>query len=93
MNAARPYVTFVSYFRNDRYTSDFDVRVKRATHFLVRQLQHAAIPAELILVEWNPPGDRPRLDAGNARVPWRGGHAIAGAPAAGDRRVVKRIPI
>ena len=61
MNAARPYVTFVSYFRNDRYTSDFDARVKRATHFLVRQLQRAAIPAELILVEWNPPAEQPLI--------------------------------
>ena len=28
-----PYVSFVSYFRNDNYTSDFVLRVKRATHF------------------------------------------------------------
>ncbi len=39
VNAARPYVSFVSYFRNDGYTSDFDLRVRRATSFLVRQLQ------------------------------------------------------
>ncbi len=61
MNAARPYVTFVSYFRNDNYTSDFELRVKRATHFLVRQLNRAAIESELILVEWNPPPDRPLI--------------------------------
>jgi hypothetical protein len=56
-----PYVSFVSYFRNDSYTSDFDLRVKRATNFLVRQLQRAAIESELILVEWNPPLDRPLI--------------------------------
>ena len=28
---AEPYVTFVSYFRNDNYTSDFVLRVRRAT--------------------------------------------------------------
>lgn len=61
MNAAGPYVSFVSYFRNDGYTSDFELRVKRATGFLVRQLQRAGIPAELILVEWNPPSDRPLI--------------------------------
>jgi hypothetical protein len=61
VNAARPYVTFVSYFRNDNYTSDFDLRVRRATQFLVRQLQRSAIAAELILVEWNPPTDRPLI--------------------------------
>ena len=43
VNAARPYVSFVSYFRNDGYTSDFDLRVRRATSFLVRQLQRAEI--------------------------------------------------
>jgi hypothetical protein len=58
---ARPYVSFVSYFRNDAYTSDFDLRVKRATGFLVRQLQRAGIESELILVEWNPPPDRPLI--------------------------------
>jgi hypothetical protein len=52
---AQPYVTFVSYFRNDGYTSDFDLRVRRATRFLVRQLQRAGVDSELILVEWNPP--------------------------------------
>jgi len=61
VTAARPYVTFVSYFRNDSYTSDFDLRVKRATGFLVRQLQRSAIAAELILVEWNPPPGRPLI--------------------------------
>ena len=61
MNAARPYVSFVSYFRNDGYTSDFDLRVRRATSFLVRQLQRAEIDSELILVEWNPPSDRPLI--------------------------------
>ena len=38
---AQPYVTFVSYFRNDSYTNDFVLRVKRATRFLVGQLQRA----------------------------------------------------
>lgn len=52
---AQPYVTFVSYFRNDGYTSDFDLRVRRATRFLVRQLQRFGVDAEIILVEWNPP--------------------------------------
>ena len=58
---ARPYATFVSYFRNDSYTSDFDLRVRRATSFLVRQLQRASVESELILVEWNPPPDRPLI--------------------------------
>lgn len=58
---AQPYVTFVSYFRNDGYTGDFDLRVRRATRFLVRQLQRASLESELILVEWNPPAGKPLL--------------------------------
>ena len=52
---AQPYVTFVTFFRNDRYTDDFEARVSRATRFLVRQLQRFRVDAEIILVEWNPP--------------------------------------
>jgi len=58
---SRPYVSFVSYFRNDGYTSDFDLRVKRATRFVVRQLQRYGVESELVLVEWNPPSDRPLI--------------------------------
>ncbi len=58
---AEPYVTFVSYFRNDNYTSDFVLRVRRATRFLVGQLQRAALESEVILVEWNPPPGRPLI--------------------------------
>lgn len=61
MNAVAPYVSFVSYFRNDGYTNDFELRVKRATGFLARQLQRAGLPAELLLVEWNPPAGRPLI--------------------------------
>jgi hypothetical protein len=58
---AEPYISFVSYFRNDNYTSDFVLRVKRATHFLVGQLQRAGLESEVILVEWNPPQGRPMI--------------------------------
>ncbi|MFO1157376.1 MAG: hypothetical protein U1E60_00915 [Reyranellaceae bacterium] len=33
------------------------MRVRRATRFLVRQLQRVGLESELILVEWNPPVD------------------------------------
>ena len=61
MTADRPYVSFISYFRNDGYTSDFELRVQRASQFLVHQLIRAGIPSELLLVEWNPPPDRPLI--------------------------------
>ena len=70
---AQPYVTFVSYFRNDNYTNDFVLRVKRATHFLVAQLQRAELDSEVILVEWNPPVDRPLIIESLDALP-QGGH-------------------
>ena len=70
---AQPYVTFVSYFRNDNYTSDFVLRVKRATRFLVGQLQRAGLDSEVILVEWNPPPGRPLIIESLDTLP-QGGH-------------------
>lgn len=57
----RPYVSFVSYFRNDSYTGDFELRVRRATSLLARQLERSAVESELILVEWNPPAGQPLI--------------------------------
>jgi hypothetical protein len=75
---ARPYVSFVSYFRNDSYTSDFELRVRRATSFLVHQLQRAAIESELILVEWNPPSDQPLIIESLGSLPQGGCVQIRG---------------
>jgi hypothetical protein len=58
---ARPHVSIVTYFRNDGYTDDFALRVKRATECLVEQLGHAQIRSEVVLVEWNPPAERPLI--------------------------------
>ena len=75
---AQPYVTFVSYFRNDDYTSDFVLRVRRATGCLVRQLQAAGIDSELILVEWNPPADRPLIIDSLGTLPQGGNVQVRG---------------
>src|SRR5712671_101414 len=56
-----PYVSFVTWGRNDGYTPDYLRRVDRATNYLARQLDRAAIDSEIIIVEWNPPPDRPLL--------------------------------
>lgn len=58
---SQPYVTFVTYFRNDGYTSDFAMRVRRAVGCLVGQLEHYQVDSEVILVEWNPPPNRPLI--------------------------------
>ncbi len=56
---SEPYLSVVTYVRNDGYTPDYEKRVYRATHCLVHQLTKAGLESELILVEWNPPSDRP----------------------------------
>jgi hypothetical protein len=58
---ATPYVSFVTYGRNDAYTPSYVRRVMRATACLARQLESAAIDGEIIIADWNPPADRPHL--------------------------------
>jgi hypothetical protein len=56
-----PYVSFVTWGRNDGYTPDYLRRVNRATNCLATQLDRAGIDSEIIIVEWNPVPDRPLL--------------------------------
>src|SRR5438552_1442579 len=49
-----PYVSFVTWGRNDGYTPDYLRRVDRATNCLAAQLDRAGIDSEIIVVEWNP---------------------------------------
>lgn len=58
---ATPYVSFVTYGRNDGYTESYAGRASRAMQSLVTQLERAAIDSEIVFVEWNPPSDRPFL--------------------------------
>jgi hypothetical protein len=58
---AAPYVTFVTYGRNDGYTPSYIRRVRRAMHCLAGQLDRAGIDAEIIIVDWNSPAERPHL--------------------------------
>jgi len=57
----RPYVSFVTFGRNDGYTPSYVRRVSRATACLAHQLERAGLDAEIIIADWNPPADRPRL--------------------------------
>jgi hypothetical protein len=59
--AAKPYVTFVGWTRNDGYTPNYVERTRQAVLFLLRQLERHRVPAELLVVEWNPPSDRPHI--------------------------------
>ena len=56
-----PYISFVTWGRNDGYTDDYLERTTRALTVLVRQLDEAALDSEIIVSEWNPPPGRPLL--------------------------------
>jgi hypothetical protein len=56
-----PFISVVTYGRNDGYAGDYLKKVSRATMVLAAQLEHAGIDAEIVLSEWNPPADRPKL--------------------------------
>jgi len=58
---AQPYLSIVGWARNDGYTDDYISRANAALGFLVRQLNRHRIASELIIVEWNPPTDRPLM--------------------------------
>lgn len=58
---ASPYVSFVIWGRNDGYTEDYVGRTAKALNCLVRQLEAAALDAEIVVSEWNPSKDRPLL--------------------------------
>lgn len=59
--AGRPYLTIVGWTRNDGYTQNYAERTTHAIGFLLRQLEAHRIPSELVVVEWNPPADRPLI--------------------------------
>jgi len=56
-----PYLSIVGWTRNDGYTLNYAQRLEHAIGFLVRQLERYKIPSEIIIVEWNPPPDRPLM--------------------------------
>ncbi|UYN97354.1 MAG: hypothetical protein KIT25_10630 [Enhydrobacter sp.] len=56
-----PYLSVIGWVRNDGYTDGYVERIRRATGFLVNQLNRHHVPAEIVVVEWNPPPDRPLM--------------------------------
>ena len=59
--SAGPYVTFVTYGRNDGYTPSYVKRVRRAMRCLAGQLERAGLASEIIIADWNSPADQPLL--------------------------------
>lgn len=59
--ASKPYFSVVVTSRNDDHGGDMLGRMNVFAKTLLEQLAYYRLPSELIFVEWNPPGDRPRL--------------------------------
>jgi hypothetical protein len=59
--STRPYLSIVAAARNDNHGGDLLRRMQIFINGVVEQCERFRIPAELILVEWNPPADKPRL--------------------------------
>ena len=61
MAAPAPFLTIVVTGRHDNYGGDFNDRFFTALRFNHARLAERGVPVEIILVEWNPVPDRPRL--------------------------------
>ncbi len=59
--STEPYVSFVTWGRNDGYTPDYLRRVHRATNCLAAQLEREGVDSEIVITEWNPAPHRPML--------------------------------
>lgn len=57
----RPYLSVVATARNDDHGGNPLYRMQLFVDGLIAQCDRHKLPAELVLVEWNPPADRPRL--------------------------------
>lgn len=56
-----PFISFVVAARNDNYGGGFLYRIQVFVNALLALCQKHHLEAELVIVEWNPPQDRPRL--------------------------------
>lgn len=57
----KPYLSIVVAARNDNYGGDFLRRMQLFLSTLAALSDRHRLKAELLIVEWNPPADRPRL--------------------------------
>ena len=61
MTGGAPYLSVVATSRNDDHGGDLLRRMQIFVDGLLQQCHRHGVDAELVLVEWNPPLDRPRL--------------------------------
>lgn len=57
----KPYLSIIIFSRNDDHQGDMFKHMQTAITSLIIQVKRYNLKAELILVEWNPPVDRPLL--------------------------------
>lgn len=57
-----PYLSFVMVGRNDNYGGDFLERMQMSVDSILSLSRRHSLSAELVIVEWNPPENRPTLD-------------------------------
>ncbi len=60
-HSSEPYLSIVVPSRNDNHGGDLLKRMQIFVTALLEQCRRHQIPSELIIVEWNPPADRPPL--------------------------------
>lgn len=58
-----PHLSFVMVGRNDGFGGDFLGRMRVCLEALAEGVAAVGLDAEVVVVEWNPPADRPRLAA------------------------------
>ena len=63
MTESRPYLSLVATSRNDDHGGRLLPRMQLFVDGFIEQCKRHRLDAELILVEWNPPPERPRLTA------------------------------
>jgi len=61
VGTADPYLSLVVTARNDDHGGNLLGRMQAFVNGWLNQARRFGIPSELIIVEWNPPSDRPRL--------------------------------
>lgn len=57
----KPYLTIVAASRNDNHGGDPLIRTQIFLDNLARQAEDLQLPCEILLVDWNPPADKPGL--------------------------------
>lgn len=58
---SEPYLSVVVAARNDNHGGDMLARMQAFLDSWIIQAQRYNLPSEIVVVEWNPPADRPRL--------------------------------